>query len=134
MRIAAIVLAVCAFAFVAPAQAQPVCSVGDQAQVLWKGQWYPARVTKVNEDQTKCFIRYDGYGSEWDEWVTEGRIRVAGKAQPAYKVGDSVQVLWKGKWWPASVISIGSGRWKIHYDGYDDSWDEWVDPGRIKPR
>ncbi|MBI2768838.1 MAG: RNA-binding protein [Burkholderiales bacterium] len=133
MRIVLSFLAAWLLAFAAPAFAQPVCSVGDQAQVFWKGQWYGARVTRVNETQTRCFIRYDGYGSEWDEWVSSERIRVAGAA-PRYKVGDDVQVAWKGKWWPASVISVGEGRWKIHYDGYESSWDEWVGPERMRGR
>lgn len=53
----------------------------------------------------------------------------------AFVVGDPVSVKWKGKWWPASVIEIGrNGRWKIHYDGYDNSWDEWVGADRIKTK
>ena len=53
----------------------------------------------------------------------------------AFVVGDPVSVLWKGKWWPASVIEIGrNSRWKIHYDGYDSSWDEWVGTDRIKAK
>lgn len=135
MYLAAFALAALTLGFAGPAAAQrPLCSVGDSAKVLWKGTWYPARVTKVNEDQTKCFIHYDGYGTEWDEWVMEGRIQVAGRMEPRYKVGDDVQVLWKGKWWPASVIGLGEGRWKIHYDGYEASWDEWVGRDRMKPR
>lgn len=125
--------AVCAFA--APVWAQtPVCSVGDKAEVLWKGKWYGARVNRVNETQTQCFIRYDGYGSEWDEWVGADRIKVAGRAMPGFKVADPVQVLWKGKWYPASVIAVGQGQWRVHYDGYGAEWDEWVGPGRIKAR
>jgi hypothetical protein len=32
------------------------------------------------------------------------------------------------------VIQVGRERVKIHYDGYDNSWDEWVDGSRIRPR
>lgn len=53
----------------------------------------------------------------------------------AWKVGDPASVEWKGKWWPASVIEVGAdNRWKIHYDGYDTSWDEWVGPERIRKK
>jgi hypothetical protein len=109
-----------------------VCSVGDKAEVSWKGSWYKARVTKVNDDQTRCFIRYDGYGSEWDEWVGSNRIRILGGDGGSFAVGDAVKVRWKGSWYAASVMESRNGRYKIHYDGYDNSWDEWVGPDRIR--
>jgi hypothetical protein len=124
----ACVLSLCAFA----AQAQ-VCSVGDQGEVLWKGKWYAASVTQVNQDQTRCFIHYTGYGSNWDEWVGQDRIRVRAHAA-AFRVGDPVQVKWKGKWYAASVLKSHNGQYRIHYDQYDNSWDEWVGPDRIRPR
>ena len=104
-----------------------VCSAGDSASVL-----------KVNEDQTRCYIKYDGYGDNWNEWVGEDRIRVKGKA-PAeesytFNVGDPVEVKWKGTWYPASVLSRKGGKYKIHYDGYGSNWDEWVGNGRIKAK
>lgn len=46
--------------------------------------------------------------------------------------GQHVQVLWHGKWWKARVLEIGQNQWKITYDGYDSSWDEWVGPDRIR--
>lgn len=58
--------------------------------------------------------------------VPEGKV---------FGIGDPVKVEWKGKWWPASVIEVSQkGRWKIHYDGYDNSWDEWVGPERIQAK
>jgi hypothetical protein len=113
-----------------------VCSVGDKADVLWKGTWYPATVTKVNDDQSRCFIRYTGYGSEWDEWVGQDRIRIkeAGASTAAFGVGDAVEVKWKGSWYPASVLETKNGKYKIHYDGYSNSWDEWVGPNRIRAK
>ncbi len=109
------------------------CSVGDSAQVEWKGAWYPATVTKVNGDQ--CFIHYKGYGSNWDEWVGPNRIKITGASAPAassHSDGDPVQVLWKGTWYPAHVIGVKGNTLKIHYDGYDSSWDEWVGPNRYR--
>lgn len=111
-----------------------VCSVGDRADVRWKGNWYKARVTRVNEDQTRCFIHYDGYGAEWDEWVGANRIRVAGGGASGsrFATGDSVEVRWKGKWYPARVLRAADGRYKVHYDGYGSEWDEWVGGDRIR--
>ncbi len=57
------------------------------------------------------------------------------KAAPSkFGVGDPVLVEWKGSWWPAKVIATraGSAPYKIHYDGYSNSWDEWIGNNRIK--
>lgn len=63
--------------------------------------------------------------------------RDAGAAATAavFKVGDKVQVFWKNTWYPAAVIAVPSpGQYKIHYDGYEASWDETVGSSRIKAR
>ncbi len=51
-----------------------------------------------------------------------------------FSIGAPVMVEWHGKWWPAKVIDAKIDLWKIHYDGYDASWDEWVGPERIKAK
>lgn len=53
-------------------------------------------------------------------------------ASGSYAVGQRVQVEWKGSWWPAVVVQAQPGAWYIHYDNYDNSWDEWVGPDRIR--
>ena len=51
----------------------------------------------------------------------------------AYDVGDHVLVEWEGKIYPAMIIDIpGVGKVKVHYDGYDEMWDELVPRSRIK--
>ncbi len=53
----------------------------------------------------------------------------------AYTVGDKVNVEWKGKSYPATIIKVqGADRYRIHYDGYKDNWDEDVGPDRILSR
>lgn len=56
-------------------------------------------------------------------------------AAGTYKVGDKLNVEWKGVTYPATVIGVpGPNQYKIHYDGYAASWDEVVGPSRIKGR
>ncbi len=55
-------------------------------------------------------------------------------AGAAWKVGDAVQVEWRGSWYPAKVIALGNGKYRVHYDGYGPEWDEFVGPSRIKKR
>jgi hypothetical protein len=108
---------------IAPNASAGVCSVGQRADVLWKGAWYPAKVLQVNGDN--CYITYEGYDSSWDEWVEAGRFRAS------FAVGDSVKVLWKGQWYPGHILDTDGNSYKITYDGYDSSWDEWVEPARV---
>lgn len=100
------------------------CSVGQRAQVLWKGNWYPARVLDVKADL--CFITYEGYDSSWNEWVEPQRFR------PLFQSGAAVDILWRGQWYPGRVLEVSGNSYKITYDGYDSSWDEWVEPERLR--
>lgn len=68
--------------------------------------------------------------------VTFGLTAVAttGRAQPprALRVGDKVEVKWSGTWYPATVLAASGGGYKIHYDGWSSSYDEVVEPVRIR--
>ncbi len=55
---------------------QSTYSVGAAVEVKWQGDWYPAKVLKV--DGAVYFIHYRDDDSSWDEWVSSKRIR-AGK-------------------------------------------------------
>lgn len=46
---------------------------GDRVQVSWKGTWYQATIIEVAGEKYK--IHYDGYGTEWDEWVSLDRMK-----------------------------------------------------------
>ncbi len=50
----------------------------------------------------------------------------------ALGINDPVQVSWKGKYYPAHIIQQQDANFRIHYDGYDSSWDEWVSPKRMR--
>lgn len=47
--------------------------------------------------------------------------------------GDRVEVDWKGKWYRAQITESNANQFKVHYVGYDASWDEWVTFDRIRP-
>jgi hypothetical protein len=48
-------------------------AAGDKVQVSWNSSWYKARILKREGD--RYFINYEGWGSNWDEWVTLERMR-----------------------------------------------------------
>jgi hypothetical protein len=55
------------------------------------------------------------------------------QAAPAYRVGDAVSIQWSASWWGGRILEVADGRYKVRYDGYDASWDEWVTPARLRP-
>jgi sRNA-binding protein len=56
-------------------------------------------------------------------------------AAQAHRVGDGVEVSWNGTWYNATVLVVNrDGTFRIHYDGWEASWDENVPPARIRAR
>jgi hypothetical protein len=51
-----------------------------------------------------------------------------------YQQGQPVLVFWQQRWYPATIMQHGGSKVKVHYDGYNNSWDEWVEGPRIRPR
>ena len=47
-------------------------------------------------------------------------------------VDQKTEVLWKGGWYKASVVKADTNRCFITYSGYDNSYDEWVGPERLR--
>jgi hypothetical protein len=132
-----------AFFSSAPARAQTICSIGQKMMVSWNGGWYPATVRQARG--SSCFVHYDGYGNKWDEWVGPDRIQspfgysngygnsmVPGQVPAVFRVGDPVQVLWGNQWWPAHVIYVRGNQLYIHYDSYQNNWNEWIGPERYR--
>lgn len=48
-------------------------AAGTVVEVLWDGEWYRATVLKSRG--ARYFIHYDGWSSQWDEWVGRDRLR-----------------------------------------------------------
>lgn len=106
---------------------------GAAVDVEWGGRLWDAHVKDVEGDFMR--VGYDGWPVFWDEWVLDDRVkgeRTGGstpRALPA--VGDAAQVEWHGRLWAAHVLAVDGKRVKVHYDGYEASWDEWVGPERL---
>ncbi len=64
--------------------------------------------------------------------LTSSAIHFAAQER-TWKPGDRIEVQWQGDWYQAAVIEVKGNQYKIHYDGYASSWDEWVDNSRIRP-
>lgn len=103
--------------------------VGERVEALDSGSWWPARIVEEREGAFK--VHYYGYSSQDDAWLKEDRIRSRG-ARPTFAVGQAVEVLSEGKYYPAHVREVRRGIHLVHYDQYDRSWDEWVGSQRIR--
>lgn len=107
---------------------------GNTVEANWNGAWYKAVILEVRGDSYK--IRYDGYGAEWDEWVKAPKLRaskeqVISNVGAGYTVGEKVEV-WNVTWYPATVLEIKGGSYKIHYYDWVGYKDEWIGNDRIK--
>lgn len=95
-----------------------LCTVGRNTEVLWKGDWYKAKVVEAAPD--KCKITYIGYTKDDDEWVGPERLKI--------------KVLWKGEWYPSKVVKKEGANYLISYDGYSKDDNEIVPLSRIQIR
>lgn len=61
------------------------------------------------------------------------RWRISKPSQKrAPRQGERLEVEWKGKWYRAEILVTSGNQCKIHYIGFEDSWDEWVGPERVR--
>lgn len=62
------------------------------------------------------------------------RLKLAAtKGTRGQRAGERVEVKWQNEWYRAQIVESRGKQFKIHYVGYEDSWDEWVGPERIRP-
>lgn len=105
-------------------------AVGDAVKVKYGQADYTARVISIHDDDVYR-VRYAD-GSEWD--TLADYVRPAGYYH-AWNAGDQVDVLWKGIWYDARIVRVvGNDRYRVHYNGYADSWDEDVGGERVRMR
>lgn len=50
----------------------------------------------------------------------------------APRQGERIEVKWKEKWYRAEILVTSGNQCKVHYIGFEDSWDEWVGPDRMR--
>ena len=41
----------------------------------WHDAWWPAEIKRTDAVKKQYYIHYAGYGNDWDEWVTEARMK-----------------------------------------------------------
>jgi hypothetical protein len=76
------------------------------------------------EEQKAMFATSDDFDPNLVVADTHGK--------PAAGLGRHVEVEWEKTWYPAQVIAIRAAESRVHYVGFEASWDEWVGPERIR--
>lgn len=143
-----LLLALATISTVPIASAQSRIAPGTPVLVRWNDgstvDW-PGTADRIGADG-RIFVKFRGAAAPRDQWVSAKLVRAAGgvaggaagnapataSAATSYRVGEQVEVNWKGAWYKATILESGSGRHKIRYAGYDASWDEWVPPARLR--
>lgn len=111
--------------------AQPLANprIGERAQAQdADGDWYACRIIDARDEKFR--IHFIGYEDDEDVWVSDDDLRPIRPAN--YTKGTKVEVLWKKRWYAATVLQAKNGVHLIHYTDYDASWDEWVPSRRIR--
>jgi hypothetical protein len=112
-------------------EAQPLAHprIGERAKAKdQNGDWYTSRIVQVKDEEFK--IHFIGYEDDEDVWVAPEDLKPIKPVQ--YAIGTEVEVRWKKKWYPATVLQVKDGIHLIHYTDYDAKWDEWVPSKRVR--
>jgi hypothetical protein len=113
------------------ASAKPLANprIGERAKTRdSNGDWYACRIIGVRDQKVR--IHFIGYEDDEDLWVDSDDLK---PIKPAHFAnGSRVEVLWKKRWYPATVLEAKDGVHLIHYTEYDSNWDEWVPSRRIR--
>jgi hypothetical protein len=113
------------------AHAQPLAhpKMGERAKARDAGgSWYACRIVEARDERFK--VHFIGYEDDEDVWVAPEDLKPIEPVQ--YAIGTRVEVLWKRRWYPATILQVKDGVHFIHYTDYDASWDEWVPSKRIR--
>ncbi|WP_081942210.1 agenet domain-containing protein [Spirochaeta lutea] len=127
---------------------------GDEVEIEYYGSWFAGEIIQSKEE--RYLVRYHGWDSSYDEWVSRNRLRYPKAAEPEpepvqpprasipeppairprdhYPVsaGDRVELRRNFYWYEVEVVKIEGDRILIHYPMYDDQSNEWVSASDIR--
>lgn len=112
-----------------PARPLPFARYGERVLARWSdGRPYPAHVT--GEAPAGLEIQY--VGEDVSERVVQPLETLRPYAVEEHAAGARVEVRWRRRWYSATVLESRLGVHRVHYDDFEDAWDEWVSRARIR--
>jgi OTU domain-containing protein 5 len=91
------------------------------------GVWMNAEVLEAKPEQIK--VHFSGFGRKFDAWVPNSPDRVVKQWRfgSPFFLNQRVDVRDTfGKWMEARVIDLNESQIRIHYRGFKERWDEWI--------
>ncbi len=104
-------------------------------EIEWRGTWYRGSVIDGPNPRGLCKVTYQGWSSDWDEWVTKTRLRPLSAGGVTGCPSGLLEIEWNGSWYRGHVLEgpDADGRCLITYEGWESRWDEWVGAERLRP-
>lgn len=62
----------------------------------------------------------------------EKKNNIVNKLAKQFKVGEKVEIEWKGQWYKGAILQVNKDTYKVSYDGWGSLYDEWVSVSRIR--
>lgn len=54
-------------------------------------------------------------------------------AAAQFPIGSLIEAQdYRGKWYPSRIVDLKDGKYKVHYFGWSDAWDEWVTSNKVR--
>nr|XP_039260653.1 uncharacterized protein LOC120336924 isoform X3 [Styela clava] len=97
---------------------------GAKIEAVDNGQWYKAKIVKVDNDKMDILVHFDGWGAKFDTWFPMTSNLIRGRTQLDMKVvmekydpGEDVLARWTdGNFYPATVLTVkDSGSCQVMY-------------------
>ncbi len=129
---------------------------GTRLRALYANDWKPVTVL-ADQPDGKLKIHWDGYSDSWDEAKSRTDLRIettiltnllggqppassANATSPSAELdamqltpGQKLEAQWGRQWLPVTVKrALPDGRVEIHWDGYQDSFDEALPLSKLR--
>lgn len=90
--------------------------------------WMNAEILEIKPDQVK--VHYSGYARKFDAWIPNSPDRLVKQWRHGaeFYLNQRIDVLdTTGKWIEARVVDINDTQIRVHYRGFKDRWEEWIE-------
>lgn len=97
---------------------------GAKIEAVDHGQWYKAKIVKVDQEKMDILVHFEGWGARFDTWFPMTSTLIRGRTQldvkpdqPTYEDGEDVLARWTdGNFYPATILSVkASGSCMVMY-------------------